>query len=693
MTDAQRHAELSKLIAYHNERYHTYDDPEISDPEFDALVVELQALEEAHPELAQTPGASAAEQVGGGLLPGFAQVRHEVPMMSLDKVFSLEDLEAWERRLARTLELPEQSLGDLDLVCELKIDGLSLAIRYEEGTLVRAATRGDGTTGEDVTANVRTVSSIPEQLTLDDHDTPAVVEVRGELYMPVRAFDELNKRQAESGQRLFANPRNSAAGSLRQKDPAVTASRELAFWAHQVFTSSGGSVPPGAAVAGDGGAGIARHSEALDLLRRAGVPVNPAIEVVRGIAAVHAYCERWEAHRHDLEYEIDGVVVKLDELALQRSVGATSHAPRWAVAFKYPPEERTTLLEAIMVSIGRSGRATPFAKLRPVFVGGSTVGLASLHNEDQVRLKDLRPGDTVVVRKAGDVIPEVVMPVIAERPEGLPPWEFPKECPVCHEPLSRLPGEADTYCTNFECPAQRVQRLAHFASRGAMDIEGLGEQRVYQFVQAGLLSDPGDIYSLDADALLGLEGFAQISVNNLLAAIEASKSRPLTNLLVGLGIRHLGPTGATALARNLGHLDRIIAAPVEEISAIDSVGQVIAESVRRYFDAESNLAAIDKLRSAGVNFEGPSAPVLPQSLTGKAIVVTGTLEGFSRDGAEEAIKFRGGKSPGSVSAKTTALVAGEGPGASKLSKAQDLGVPILDEESFVRLLETGELPE
>jgi DNA ligase (NAD+) len=689
----RRHAELSALIAYHNERYHRDDAPEIDDADFDALVVELRDIEETHPELVGAGGGSAADQVGAGLLPGFAQVRHEAPMMSLDKVFSLEDLEAWERRLARALELPAASLGELGLVCELKIDGLSLSLRYEHGHLVQAATRGDGVTGEDVTANVRTVRSIPAELSLPSDRTPALLEVRGELYMPVRAFEELNKRQADAGQRLFANPRNSAAGSLRQKDPAVTASRELAFWAHQVVVGRPAAGPAGGAPGGaDGGAGLSRHSDALDLLRSGGLPVNPEIRVVQGIAAVHEYCDHWSAHRHDLDYEIDGVVVKLDELSLQRSVGSTSHAPRWAVAFKYPPEERTTLLEAIMVSIGRSGRATPFAKLRPVFVGGSTVGLASLHNEDQVHLKDLRPGDTVVVRKAGDVIPEVVMPVVAERPEGLPPWEFPKVCPVCGEPLIRLPGEADTYCTNFECPAQRVQRLAHFASRGAMDIEGLGEQRVYQFVQAGLLNDPGDIYSLDAEGLLTLEGFADISVNNLLAAIDASRSRPLTNLLVGLGVRHLGPTGAGALARGLGNLDRIISAPVEELSAIDSVGPVIAESVRAFFDAETNLAVIDKLRIAGVNFEGPAAPVLPQNLVGKSIVVTGTLEGFSRDSAEEAIKTRGGKSPSSVSARTTALVVGEGPGEAKLTKAREVGVPILDEAGFVRLLEEGELP-
>jgi DNA ligase (NAD+) len=401
----------------------------------------------------------------------------------------------------------------------------------------------------------------------------------------------------------------------------------------------------------------------------------------------------WEARRHELDYEIDGVVVKVDDLGLQRSLGSTSHAPRWAVAFKFPPEERNTLLKDIMVSIGRSGRATPFAVLEPVFVGGSTVKLASLHNEDQVRLKDLRPGDTVVVHKAGDVIPEVVAPVVSLRPPGTEPWRFPTACPVCQGPLVRLEGEADTYCTNVDCPGQLVQRIAHFASRGAMDIDGLGEQRVRMFARLGLVRDPSDLYDLTVEQLAGLEGFAEVSARNLVAAIEASKSRTLTNLLIGLGIRHLGPTGAVALARSLGHLHKIVAADVADLAAIEGVGPVIAASVRLFFDTPANQKLVEKLERAGVSLEGPPAPSVAQTLAGKSIVVTGTLEGFSRDGAEDAIKSRGGKSPGAVSAKTTALVLGEGPGAAKLEKARELGIPILDEAQFVALLETGELPD
>jgi DNA ligase (NAD+) len=686
MTDdglARRAAELRELVAYHNDRYHRLDDPEISDAEFDALLLELQRIEAERPDLAE--GESPVEAVGGGLLPGFAEVRHETPMMSLDKVFSLEDLEAWERRVERGLDLA--SAKDLELVCELKIDGLSLSLRYEDGKLVRAATRGNGVTGEDVTANVRTVDAVPAELSLSGAEMPAVLEVRGELYMPLAAFAELNERQAEAGLRLFANPRNAGAGSLRQKDPSVTASRKLGFWAHQVAHVEG-------AVLGDGTGpgGLRRHSQAVALMRRAGLPTNPATDEVRGVAEVHAYCERWERQRHDLEYEIDGVVVKVDDLGLQRSLGSTAHAPRWAVAFKFPPEERTTLLRDIMVSIGRSGRATPFAVLEPVFVGGSTVGLASLHNEDQVRLKDVRPGDTVVVHKAGDVIPEVVAPVLDLRPEGSEAWQFPTECPVCKGPLVRLEGEADTYCTNVDCPGQRVQRIAHFASRGAMDIEGLGEQRVRLLDASGFVKDPGDIYALTPEQLLELDSFADISARNLVGAIDASRSRPLTSLLTGLGIRHLGPIGATALARAFGHLDRIVAAPVDELAAVESVGPVIAASVRLFFDIEANRAVVEKLRAGGVNFEGPAAPAFPQTLAGMSVVVTGTLVAFSRDGAEAAIKDRGGKSPGSVSKKTTAVVLGESPGASKLEKAIELGVPVLDEAQFVQLLEDGLLP-
>ena len=407
---------------------------------------------------------------------------------------------------------------------------------------------------------------------------------------------------------------------------------------------------------------------------------------------VHAFCERWLQHRHDLDYEIDGVVVKVDSIAQQRELGSTSKAPRWAIAYKFPPEERQTKLRSIMVSIGRTGKATPFAMLEPVFVGGSTVGVATLHNEDMVARKDVRPGDTVIVRKAGDVIPEVVGPVLALRPEGLEPWQFPDTCSVCQGPLVRLEGESDTFCTNLDCPSQRAGRIEHFASRGAMDIEGFGEQRAHLFTQRGLLGDVGDIYRLTRESFDGLDGFGDVSIANLLQAVEASKSRPLPNLLIGLNIRHLGVTGSRLLARAFGHLDRIMAATAEELAAVEGVGPKIATSVHEFFASEHNRKVIDKLRDAGLNFTGPVAPDVAQTLAGMSVVVTGTLEGWSREEAEEAVKARGGKSPGSVSKKTTAVVVGESPGAAKVTKADELGVPVLDEAGFAHLLETGELP-
>jgi DNA ligase (NAD+) len=497
--------------------------------------------------------------------------------------------------------------------------------------------------------------------------------------MPITAFEELNKRQAAADGRTFINPRNAAAGSLRQKDAGITASRELAFWAYQV-----GDVV--------GGPSFTNHADTLRWLADLGFPINPNIRTVQGLDAVNEYCHEWLEHRHDLNYEIDGVVVKVDDLAQRRELGATSKAPRWAIAYKFPPEEKTTLLKDIMVSIGRTGKATPFAVLEPVVVGGANVGLATLHNEDQVREKDVRPGDTVIVRRAGDVIPEVRGPVLSLRPEGLPVWQFPTSCPVCGQPLVRLEGESDTFCVNTDCPGQRVQRIGHFAARGAMDIEGLGERTVSMFCEAGLLTDVADIYTLDFDRVRQFEGFGDISVANLQRAIEASKERPLANLLVGLSIRHLGGTGSQVLARALGHLDRIMAAPAEEMAAVEGIGPTIGASVAGFFALERNRDVVERLRAAGVNFEGPEGPSAPQVLTGKSIVVTGTLEGWSREAAEEAIKLRGGKAPGSVSKKTTAVVVGAEPGSAKLTKAQELGVPILDEEGFAHLLETGEVP-
>jgi DNA ligase (NAD+) len=690
---AARVEELRAQIGYHNQKYHQEDAPEISDADYDALMRELRSIEEEHPDLA-TPD-SPTQSVGAAPSVLFASVVHRVPMMSLDNAFDLDELRAWVDRIARI----DPGVTDADFECELKIDGLAMSVTYEDGAFVQAATRGDGTTGEDVTHNVATVRSVPHALAWPKRrgPVPKVIEVRGEVYMPLSAFEELNRRQLEAGQKIFANPRNSAAGSLRQKDASVTATRDLSMWAYQV-----GAL--------EGGPDLHSQSDALSLLRDCGLPVNPEIKVVHGVDDVFAFCTHWRDHRHDLDYEIDGVVVKVDDLALQKRLGATSHAPRWAIAFKFPPEEQTTTLLRIMVSIGRTGKATPFAVLEPVFVGGSTVGLATLHNQDQVRLKDVRPGDTVVVRKAGDVIPEVVGPVLSARRRGARHWKFPTSCPSCGEPLIRLPGESDTFCTNLECPAQRVQRLVHFASRGAMDIEGLGEKRVIQLVEAGLVSDVGDIYALDAPVLVEIERMGALSVENLLRAVESSKSRPLSRVLVGLGIRHLGQAGSRALARRYGTLDAITAASVEELAAVDGIGTVIAESVVEFLASPTNGAVLDKLRLAGLALTEPGGPVIAtvaataaadaaagtratdQRLAGKSVVVTGTLESHTREEAEEAILALGGKSPGSVSAKTWALVVGTEPGAAKLRKAEDLGIPIVDGSRFDDLLDTGEIP-
>ncbi len=669
-----RMARLRAEIEGHDQRYHVEDAPVIADADYDALVVELRRLEDEFPEHV-TPG-SPTQRVGGAPSALFTPVAHRLPMMSLDNAFTVEELLAWGRRLERVLG--DAADNPVAYVCELKIDGLAMSLTYERGALGRAATRGDGRVGEDVTANVATIADLPARLAAAE--PPGLVEVRGEVFMPVAAFEALNQRRAEAGDRLFANPRNSAAGSLRQKDPAVTASRELSLWTYQL-----GAV--------EDGPRFRTHSESLEWLRAQGLPVNPEIRTLGTLPDVYEFCCRWQDHRHDLPYEIDGVVVKVDDLAQRAELGATSKAPRWAIAYKFPPEERTTRLNDIMVSIGRTGKATPFAMLEPVFVGGSTVQVATLHNEDQVRAKDVRPGDTVVVRKAGDVIPEVVKAIEAERPPGLAPWQFPATCPMCGGPLVRLEGESDTFCTNVDCPGQRDQRMVHFASRGAMDIEGMGERTVILFSSLGLLHDVADLYALDWERIGALEGFGETSVANLRAAVDASRTRPLERMLVGLGIRHAGHTVSRLLALAFGHLDRIMAASADELAAVDGVGPVIAVSVQQFFANEANRAVVDRLRAAGVDLGRVEAPAEAQTLVGRSVVVTGTLAGFSRDGADAAVKARGGRSPGSVSRKTTAVVAGESPGGAKLARALELKVPVLDEAGFVRLLETGELPE
>lgn len=667
---AARVNDLRALIKGYDEQYYLEDASDITDADYDDLKDELLSLEGQHPEFVEPD--SPTQVVGAAPSPSFAAVVHRTPMMSLDKVTSLEDILAWGARLQKQLDPEDGS----PFVCEPKIDGLSISLTYERGRLTRGATRGDGRVGEDVTANVRTVAVIPGELAPVTGDLPEFFEVRGEVYLPLRAFEELNRRQAAGGLRPFANPRNAAAGSLRQKDPAVSAGRALEAFFYQL----------------DGAPGTPTQSGSLELIRRLGFPVNPETALVPDLDAVFGYCRDLESRRNELGYEIDGVVVKVEDRALHPRLGATSHAPRWAVAYKFPPEERSTLLEDILVSIGRTGRATPFAKLVPIRIAGSVVGLASLHNEDQVRLKDVRPGDTVVVRKAGDVIPEVVGPVVNLRPAGTEPWRFPRTCPSCTGPLVRLEGESDTYCINSNCSEQRVQRIAHFASRGAMDIEGLGEQRVAQLVAAGLLSDAADCYRLEVSDLAGREGFGEISATNLVAAIAESKGRPLASLLTALGIRHVGGVVAASLASAFGYLDRVMGASEEQLAAVEGVGSVIAASLVGYFASEANRAMIERLRSSGVRFSAVEGSQLPQTLVGKLIMVTGTLRGFNREEAEAAVIARGGKSPGSVSGKTTAVVVGDNPGSAKLTKAESIGVPIVDEQAFVALLETGELP-
>ncbi|MEJ7846255.1 MAG: NAD-dependent DNA ligase LigA, partial [Acidimicrobiales bacterium] len=670
---AARAAELRGTIAHHDRRYHELDDPEIPDADYDALVRELRALEAQFPELIVPD--SPTQRVGSAPAALFAPVAHRRPLLSLDNAFALEELVAWGKRLERVLGDPADD--PVDYVCEPKIDGFAVSLTYEDGVLVRAATRGDGRVGEDITHTVVVIDDVPRRLTLND--PPAVVEVRGEVYMPLAAFAHLNEGQVEAGLPPFVNPRNAAAGTVRQKDPAVAARRRLSLWTYQL-----GAL--------EGGPSFTSHTETLRWLATAGLPVNPLIETLATLDEVHRFCEARLADRHGLDYEIDGVVVKVDDLRQRDELGSTSRAPRWAIAFKFPPEERTTTLNDIMVSIGRTGRATPFAQLEPVFVGGVTVGQATLHNADQVRAKDVRPGDTVIVRRAGDVIPEVVGPVLAARPEGLPEWAFPTDCPVCGQLLVREEGESDTFCVNVACPARAAGAVIHFASRGAMDIEGLGERTVQQFRQLGLLGHVGDIYRIDWARVGELEGWGETSVANLAGAIEASKGRPLANLLVGLNIRHLGPTGAAALAKAFGHLDAIEAAPEAAMADAPGIGLTIAAAVRRWFDDAANRAVVASLREAGVDFGRIEEPSEPQVLEGLSIVVTGTLQGFSRDGAEDAITNRGGKAPGSVSKKTTAVVVGDSPGGAKLAKARDLGIPILDEAGFVELLATGVVP-
>ena len=685
LSAADRYAELLALTAYHRHLYYIVDSPEISDAEYDELDREIRQLEHDFPDL--ITANSPTQTVGAEIAETFSTVEHRVPMTSLDNAMDSNELLAWGERAAKGLS----DKAFVQYACELKIDGLALSLRYENGVLVQAATRGDGRFGEDVTANVLTIDVVPKTLVSKSKvSIPSVLEVRGEVYLPIDAFEKLKAaKEAENVVRIAAgkkpdsvpvNPRNAGSGSLRQKDASVTAGRGLAFWSYQLGEVIGGPE-------------FTSHHATLDFLKDLGFPVNPNIALVNSMDEVAAYCEKFQNERHDLPYEIDGVVVKVDDLAQREILGFTARAPRWAIAFKFPPEERTTLLKDIQISVGRTGRVTPFAVLESVFVGGSNVAMATLHNEDQVRLKDVRPGDTVTVRKAGDVIPEVVGPVLSLRPKDSQPWVFPSvcSCPMKGE-LSRPDGEVNMRCIEPNCPQQRDQRIIYFVSRGAMDIDGFGEQTVIQLSDVGILSDAGDIYSLTVEQLLTLEGFAQKGAEKLIVAIDASKTRPLPKLLTALGIKHLGPSASEALAIAFGNLDDIMNATEDDLATVDGVGGVIARSLISWYSRADNKVIIEKLRAAGVEFGNVEVSRLPQNLVGKNIVVTGTLVDFDRDGAERAIKDRGGKSPGSVSKKTFALVVGAEAGASKLTKAQELGVPVITEEQFKIVLETGEIP-
>jgi DNA ligase (NAD+) len=683
---SNEHQELSEQVEEARFRYYVLDDPTLSDADFDRRMRRLDELEAQFPQL-RTPD-SPTQKVGGAVSTEFTPVDHLQRMESLDNAFSVEELEAWRAQLAR------DGVEDPALLCELKVDGLAINLLYERGRLVRALTRGDGRTGEDVTPNVRTIGAIPHTLSgTKEFPVPALLEVRGEVFLPVEAFEKLNASLADAGKQMFANPRNSAAGSLRQKDPRVTAARALGMVCHGIGAREG--FEPQA------------QSHAYRALATWGLPVSDQVRVVPSLEEVKAYIANAGEHRHTIvPYEIDGVVVKVDDVALQRRLGSTSRAPRWAIAYKYPPEEVNTRLLAIEVNTGRTGRVTPYGVMEPVKVAGSTVENATLHNAYEVRRKDVRPGDTVILRKAGDVIPEIVGPVLALRPEGLAAWVMPTVCPACGTTLTeQKEGDRDLRCPNHRaCPAQVRERVFHVAGRGAFDIEGLGYEAAVALLDAGAITDEGDVFDLDAARLADVPAFTrapkkgeegpQLSANalKLLANLDRAKDQPLWRVLVALSIRHVGPTAARALATEFGSMAAIRDATEPALAATEGVGPTIAESVRQWFDAEPDAdwhqEIVRKWAAAGVRMEDARDDSMPRTLEGLTVVVTGSLEDFSRDGAKEAIVSRGGKASSSVSKKTDYVVVGDNPG-SKADKAEQLGVPVLDEAGFRRLLEGG----
>ena len=672
--------ELADEVREHQFRYYVRDAPIISDAEFDQLLRQLQALEEQFPEL-RTPDSPTQLVGGAGFATEFTSAEHLERMLSLDNVFGADEFELWAARVRA--EVGKSGSQDVPYLCELKIDGVALALVYRDGRLVRAATRGDGRTGEDVTLNARTIDDVPERLTAGaGPPIPKVLEVRGEVFFRLADFEALNASLVEDGKAPFANPRNSAAGSLRQKDPAVTARRKLRMICHGVGHTEG--FRP------------ATLHEAYLALGAWGLPVSEHTTRVENVAGALERITYWGEHRHDVDHEIDGVVVKVDDVALQRRLGSTSRAPRWAIAYKYPPQEVQTKLLDIRVNVGRTGRVTPFAFMTPVKVAGSTVGLATLHNAAEVKRKGVLIGDTVVIRKAGDVIPEVLGPIVDLRDGSEREFVMPTRCPECGTPLAPAKeGDADIRCPNGRsCPAQLRERVFHVAGRGALDIEGLGYEAAIALLQAGVIADEGDLFTLTEDDLLRTELFRTkaggLSANGarLLANLDKAKAAPLWRVLVALSIRHVGPTAARALATEFGSLDAITSASTEQLAAVEGVGQTIAAAVTEWFTVDWHRAIVDKWRAAGVRMADERDASVPRTLEGLTIVVTGSLTGFSRDDAKEAIVTRGGKAAGSVSKKTAYVVAGDSPG-SKYDKAIELGVPSLDEDGCRRLLDEG----
>jgi len=661
---ARRAAELRELINHHNYLYYVLDAPEIPDAEYDRLLRELQELERKYPELV-TPD-SPTQRVGAEPVKAFGEVRHEVPMLSLDNAFSDEELAEFDRRVRERLGVEK-----VEYAAEPKLDGLAVSLLYEEGVLVQGATRGDGTVGEDVTQNVRTIKSVP--LRLLGTGWPKRLEVRGEVIISHEGFRKLNELAAKKGQKPFANPRNAAAGSLRQLDPRITAERPLEFYCYGVGLVEGGRLPD-------------RHSRILAKLRGWGIRLPPHLEVVQGLDGCTDYYRRMEARRDRLPFDIDGVVFKVDRLDQQEQLGYVARAPRWAIARKFPAQEEMTRLIDIEVQVGRTGAITPVAKLEPVFVGGVTVSSATLHNEDEIRRKDIRIGDWVIVRRAGDVIPEVVGVVKSRRPKNARRFVMPKRCPVCGSEIVRAEGEAIARCSGgLYCPAQRKEAIKHFASRRAMDIEGLGDKLVDQLVDRGLVKNVADLYRLDVETLAGLERMGQKSAENLVRAIEASKKTTLARFLFALGIREVGEATAKTLAAHYGDLDPIMAATEEELEALPDIGPVVARHIVTFFHQKHNREVIERLREAGVHWPRVRRAAGQGPLAGQTFVLTGTLSSMTRDEAKERLEALGAKVSGSVSRKTSHVVVGADPG-SKLAKAEALGVPVLDEDAFLELL-------